>query len=138
MPLTAQDAFKAGYLARCVEDGLSPDEIAGSVKVASDLLEKQGLLDKLLGSALDVGKGVAGTAAHYGIPAAILAPPILGAAGGYGLAKLTDIDDRDVADIKDREVIDEYHRQTEKLQRRKAVRDFLKNRQTSGRMFLGH
>ncbi len=90
----------------------------------------------MLGSVLGTGKDILGTTAHYAIPGAILTPPALGALGAYGLSKATDIDDRDVSDVKDREVIDEYGRQTEKLKRQKAVRDYLKAKQRTGRIFM--
>lgn len=136
MPLTAHEAFKCGFLSRCIEDGLAPEEIARSVKVACDLLEKEAVVGSLLSSVAELGKGAVGAAAHYGIPAAIVAPPLLGAAGAYGLAKMTDIDDRDVEDVKNREVIDEYARQTDKLKRLKAVKDYMKSKQRTGRIFM--
>ncbi len=134
--LTASEAFKVGFLARCVEDGLTPDRIAASVKTAADLMEKDAILGGLLGQVADFGKGAVGAAAKYGIPAAIAAPPMLGAAGAYGLSRLTDIDDRDVEDVKNREVVEEYARQTEKLRRHKAVKEYLKSRQKTGRIFM--
>lgn len=133
MPLSARDAFKCGFLSRCIEDGLTPLEIINNIKTANDLMSKQsGIISSLIDTAKDIG----GTALHYTIPAAIVAPPILGGAAGYGLAKATDINDQDVSDIKNKEVIDEYNRQTEKLKRRKAVQDFLKSRQQTGRRLI--
>lgn len=136
MPLSAHEAFKVGFLARCVEDGLLPEQIEASAKVAADLMEKQAVIGPILSGAAEIGKGALGTVANYGLPTAIVAPPLLGGLLGYGLAKATDIDDRDVEDVKNREVIDEYNRQTEKLQRQKAVRDYLKSKQKTSRTFM--
>ncbi len=95
----------------------------GAVKQAQDLLEKRsGIVGTGLSKLFDVGKGLGGAALGYGIPAAIAAPPVLGGLAGYGLARAGDISDQDVAAIKDQEVMDEYHRQTERLKRQKAMR----------------
>lgn len=136
MPLTPLEAFKCGFLSRCIEDRLTPEQTAASVKRACDFMEKQGVLDKLVGGAMDVGKDALGLTARLGIPAAVLAPWVLGGAGGYGLAKAVDIDDNDVDEIKNREVVDEYNRQAEKLERQKAVRDFLRARQKTPRIYM--
>ena len=142
--LTAQDAFKVGFLARCVEDGLDESQIVASVKRASDMMEKYasggggGILGSLpvVGGLLGGAANAVGSMAPYAATAAIAAPPLLGGAAGYALAKGTDIDDRDVEDVKNREVIDEYARQTEKLRRLKQVKDYMKSKQTTGRIFM--
>ena len=137
--LTAQEAFKIGFLSRCVEDQLTPDQMLMVVKRASDLLEKNavlGVFSGLGGKMLDVGKGVAGGALNYGIPLAVAGPPIVGGLAGYGLARATDIDQTDIDEIKDREVIDAYRRETERLKRQKSVREYAKSKATSGRIFL--
>ena len=131
--LTAMEAFKCGFLARCVEDRLTSEQILTTVKRAADLLEKQaGIIDK----AVDIGQGAVGGAFNYGVPLALAAPPLLGGLAGLSLAKATDIDDTDVADVKDRELLDEYRRQSGKLRRQKAIREYAKARQQTGRMFI--
>lgn len=124
--LTPAEAFKVGFLARCVEDRLTPEQIKTSAEKAAALMTKgasiTGLLSTALGKTMDLGSSVAKGALGYGLPAALAAPPILGGIAGYGLARATDIDDTDVSEIKDREVIDELRRQTEKLKRNQASR----------------
>lgn len=127
--MTNKEAFIASFLDRCVRDGATPAQIEGRIKLAA------GLLGTVAGKALDVGKGIGEAAINWGLPIAGLAPPILGGAAGYGLARATDIDDTDVDDIKDREVLDEYKRQTRHLLRQRAVKDYQQARQQSGRMF---
>ncbi len=133
--LSAQEAFKIGFLSRCVEDRLTPDQMLDRVKRAHDLFEKTGfiggILQHIANKGVDLGAGALSATAQYGIPAAIATPPILGGLAGYGLARATDVNDTDVADIKDREVIDEYRRQAEKLRQvreqrlhRKPTRSF--------------
>lgn len=124
--LTPAEAFKVGFLARCVEDRLTPEQIKTSAEKAAALMTKgasiTGLLSAALGKTMELGGGAAKTMFSYGVPAALAAPPIIGGIAGYGLARATDIDDTDVSEIKDREVIDELRRQTEKLQRQQANR----------------
>lgn len=141
MPLSAQDAFKVGFLARCVEAGLDADQTLAAVKRAGDLFEKQAFLGNLIsttaGKVMDVGKGALGATAAYGLPLAVAAPPILGGLTGYGLARATDVDDTDVAAIKDQEVVDELRRQAARLRRERAVRDFRQaNRGVSARPLM--
>jgi len=137
MPLNAREAFKVGFLARCVEDGLSPDEMLDRVKFAAELLEKRaGIISTLGGKLADVGQGIGSAALGYGLPLALAAPPILGGVAGYGLARATDIDDTDIDDVKDREVMDEYVRQTARLKRQRAARDYQKAKQQTGRIFM--
>ena len=133
MPLTPREAFKVAFLARCIEDGLTPDEMLSQVKQAQ---EKFAALGNFAGKVLNVGKGVLKAGIGWGVPIVLAAPPIIGGIGGAALAKATDIDDRDVADIKDQEVIDEYRRQTERLRRQRAVRDYQQLKQKTGRIFL--
>jgi hypothetical protein len=118
MPLTPHEAFKVGFLARCVRDGLTPEQIHDRVKTAADLFEKEAFLGSLIGAAGNAVKGMGG----YALPLAIAAPPVLGGLGGYALAKATDVDDTDVEDIKGQEVLDEYRRQAERLRRLQAAR----------------
>lgn len=120
--LTAMEAFKVGFLARCVEDRLSPAQIQVSAEKAAALMTKSASITGLLSSALAAGGGAAKTMLGYGLPIALAAPPIAGGVLGYGLARSTDIDDTDIGEIKDREVIDELRRQTETLNRNRASR----------------
>lgn len=136
MPLSAQEAFKVGFLARCVQDGLSPDQMLDRVKAASDMLEKRAVLNALVSGAGGMMGGAARTLASYGLPAALAAPPILGGLGGYALAKATDMDDTDADSIKNQELVEEYRRQAERLKRQKAVRDYTQEVRHSSRPFM--
>lgn len=134
MPLTSREAFKCGFLARCAEDGLSPE---GMLRRAKAAREKVAVLGTLINKTVDVGKGVVDASLGWGIPLALAAPPILGGIGGAALAKATDIDDQDVEDIKDKELLDEYRRQTAQLRRHRLVRDYQdRKRRAPGRIYL--
>jgi hypothetical protein len=116
---------------------MTPPEILTTVKQAQDLMQKRAsLLGSLTDSALGAAGGIGKTMLSYGIPAAVLAPPLLGGIAGAGLAKLTDIDDTDVNEIKSRELVDEYKRQAERLKRQRAIRQYQQARRQSGRMFM--
>lgn len=136
MPLSDKDAFKVGFLQRCVQDGLTPDQMLLRVKTAGELLEKRAFLGGLLGGAAGAVGSAGKTMAGYGIPLALAAPPILGGLAGYGLAKATDVDDTDADAIKNQELVEEYRRQAERLQRQKAVRDYTKEVKHTGRVFM--
>jgi phosphate/sulfate permease len=136
MPLTDREAFKVGFLKQCATEGLSPDEILSRVKTASYMLEKRAFIGGLIGGAANAAGGALKTVGSYGLPLALAAPPILGGLAGYGLAKATDVDDTDVDAIKNRELVEEYRRQAEKLKRQRAVRDYTQQVQSTGRMFM--
>lgn len=136
MPLTSQEAFKVGFLARCVRDGLTPDQMLTRVKAAEALLEKRAFLGGLLGGAAHAAGGVAKGLAGYGVPLALAAPPILGGLAGYGLAKATDVDDTDVDSIKNQELVNEYRRQAEEMRRRRAVRDYSREERPTRRPLM--
>lgn len=133
MSLTPREAFKVGFLSRCVEDGLTLEQAHERVKIASEKLA--GLTD-IPGKILDLGKPVVSSALSWGIPLGLAAPPIAGGIAGYMAAKGTDIDDTDVAEVKRRELIEEYKRQTAKLIRDRQAREYRKDRKQTGRVFL--
>lgn len=134
--LTPREAFKAGFLTRCASDGMTPEQMLGAVKLAAEMFEKRAVVGTVVGQGIDAAKGLAGGLLRMGVPLAIAAPPILGGLGGYALAKATDIDDTDVEAIKNRELVDEYERQTEGLARRRAVRDRRQDIQRPGRALI--
>ena len=125
--MNPQAAFKLGFLSRCVEEGVPMERVPIFVKLATD---KVAFLKDILGGARTLGT----TALSLGIPLALAAPPILGGVAGYTAAKLTDVDDTDVGEIKQRELIDELQRQTDRLKREKSIRDYQQQRKSTGRI----
>jgi len=114
-------------LQKCAEAGCTPEEALQVAKTAVSQLEKQAIFDieKLLGYAtwpVTAGIGAATEIAKpigsAGLAAAILGPPALGLAGGYGLAKLTDADDTDVEALRKKRLIEEYRLQAQRLRDR--------------------
>ena len=142
--LSARDAFKVGFLSRCVEEGIAPEDIGGVVEKAAASLDKQaGILSDVMsvpGALIDtvsrIAAPVLGAATGYGIPLALLAPPAAGAAVGYGAARASDISDEDVEAIRVKELINEYRLQADKAERDKKVRKYRQKRHRTGRIFL--
>jgi hypothetical protein len=128
MALNARQAFKAGFIARCIEDGVPTDQIAQRAKQAMDKMA-------VVGEALNMVRSLGSHLLSTGVPLALAVPPAIGAIGGVALSKATDIDDTEIRDIKDQEVINEYKRQSAKLRRQKAIRDYQAARKTTGRVF---
>lgn len=131
--LDERTAFKFGFLACCADAGLSPREAYELVKSAT---EKQSfeipIVSDVVRGGVDVTKSLAGALSTYGLPALLAAPPVAGGAIGYGLAKMTDMDDVDVGEVKKRELIEEYRRQQHRLLRSRAARDYRQQRLQEG------
>lgn len=134
-----RQAFKFAFLSRCVENGLSFDEMTDVAEKAAQAVPAAAALAAgaaapgLLSRGWDKLMGATGTAAPYAIGGLLAAPPLIGAAGGMGLAKLMNGSEGNVADIQDQEVIDEYRRQAARLRREKSVRDYAAARRQTGR-----
>jgi hypothetical protein len=108
--LNQRQMFKAGFLARCIEDGYTtPDQIRERVKEA-----REKLAIDLWGPIKDVGSAVTG----WGIPLALAAPPLAGAGLGYAAAKATDIEDNDVEEERRQELINALRAHTQRLRLR--------------------
>lgn len=125
--LTEREAFKVAFLQRCADMGMTPAETGALVKSAADRVEKVAFTDFLKwlgGLGVDAVKGIGGAglslATNVGLPAALILPPAVGAAAGYGLSKAVDLNDEDPADVKNREKLDAYRRATELARSRTA------------------
>ena len=101
--------FATGFIAECTAQGLDVEQMK---KAADDAIAriKTGGIGDLLSSAASVGK--------VPLILAAVAPPLVGAALGHGLAKATDIDpDAEVADIHHKEKMNAYQTETNRLTR---------------------
>jgi len=140
MALSGSEAFKVGFLQQCAAEGLNPEQILLRVKHANAVFDKyasfSGIVSGTVGAATNTAGGLLKTLGSYGVPLALAAPPVLGGLAGYGLGKMTDLDDTDVDDIKNRELVEEYNRQADRLKRQKTVRDYTKEVQRTGRIFM--
>ena len=132
--LDSRQGFKAGFLLKCAEAGLSEGEIAA---LLDHVLSKDAALSDLITTPYNMGMNAISNLTHYGGiagGAALLAAPIgVGAGVGYGAAKLTDLDDEDPSETKLREQINEYLRLAEQARLNRAMRDGQQQRPRSGR-----
>jgi len=126
-----KEAFKIGFLARCVEEGLSPEETHSRVKAASACFTKRasgfGLKDTV-----DAFKGVT-------IPTALALgglPILAGGGAAYFANKATDTDATDIKEIKDKELTETYRRMADQLRRQRKLRDYKAERKRTGQVFL--
>lgn len=127
--MDARAAFKFGFISRCIEAGITdPADMLQHVKQASGAggagigtmlgLDALGESAKALAGA---GKDVVETGLNWGMPLALAGPPIAGYIGGNLLGKATQVDDFNADDAKRQEIIDEYHRQADKLRRQSLL-----------------
>jgi hypothetical protein len=148
------EAFKLGFLSRCVEEGLSSSETAALAKQASVAFEKEA--NPVISSALGLGstafKGLTdlvktplGLAKDTTslvkdvLPAGMLMAALPPAAGGLAAVlknTATDISDADVDEAKQQELVDTYRRMAAQLKRQRAARDYKNQSKRSGRVFL--
>ncbi len=145
------EAFKLGFIARCVEAGLSPQQTQGLAKQAEASFSKQaegGLADLLPFSGFyrNPVKATADTAKSFvdlaksSVPlmlglAAI--PPTMGGAAAYLANKATDANESDLAgEVQQQELTDTYRRMAEQLRRQKQLRDYKQSRKRTGRVYM--
>jgi hypothetical protein len=153
--MSPNEAFKLGFLSRCVEEGLSSSETAALAKQASVAFEKEAVTP-LVPAALNLGstafKGLTdlvktplGLAKDTTslvkdvLPAGMLMAALPPAAGGLAAVlknTATDISDADVDEAKQQELVDTYRRMAEQLKRQRAARDYKNQSKRSGRVFL--
>lgn len=94
-----------------------------AVELTDGLVRKQAILG-LGGLAKGIGSAFQGLATvsaplAYG---ALVGPPVLGYLGGEALAKAFDADDGDIAEIQERELIDELLHNAAAIRRRRELR----------------
>lgn len=140
--MTPREAFKAGFLGRCIEAGLSVAEMRDMVKQSMDKMALTpadmawNATKATLTGTKDLGTEALKLLGNWGIPLALAAPPALGGLTGYALAKARDTGTADAEEIQSQELSDEYRRQAERLQRLKAIRARHANLPIGGRRYL--
>ena len=112
--MNSQEALKLGFLARCVESGMSSEETHKLIKVAHSCFTKKGF-----SSIIDTAR----SAAVPALAAALIAPPALGGMSAYLVNKATDADANDVEEIKRKELVRAYRRMADQLRRHKKIRN---------------
>jgi len=124
-----REAFKIGFLARCVEIGLTPEATNKLVKSAGDCFNKQAW--SIAGEFGDLAK-----ASVPAVLAAAAAPVALGGGAAYFANQATDTDATDIAEIKKRELVETYRRMSYQLQRQRKLQNYKADRKRTGQVFL--
>lgn len=124
-----REAFKIGFLARCVESGLTPEATQALVKSAEDCFTKAawGLKDTV-----DAFKGVT----YPTLALAAATPVALGGGAAYFANQASDTDATDIDEIKKQELLATYQRMSDQLKRQKSLRDYKADRKRTGQVFL--
>jgi hypothetical protein len=123
--ISAQDAFKLGFLARCAEEKLTGDDLESRLQKIAEFNEKSALLGvkfdpqsvNLLGTA---GSGL-GQALQMGIAVPFGASILGGGALGYGLGKVTE-PRVDEDEMRAKELAATYKLYADKAKARRKVR----------------
>lgn len=119
-----REAFKIGFMSRCIEEGLSQEKTA-------ELIEKTA--NSTLSGLVEGAKAVMYPAAAL----ALAAPPTLGGLAAYFNNKAVDTaDEGDVDEVKKKELRESYRRMAEQLRQSKGLRERKASRKRSGQVFL--
>ena len=119
-----REAFKIGFMARCVEERLSSEKTAELMQKAGE----NGVLQALMSGAKDITYPLAALA--------LAAPPAIGGLAAYFNNKATDTDVTDIEEIKKKELVNSYQRMSAQLNRAKKHRDGKAGRKRKGQVFL--
>lgn len=129
--MTNKEAFLLGFLAKCAEEGLTPEEVeqramhkVAMMKVAilgaamnaatSAVKGVAGTGKDIVGAGLSTAKDVAGGVANVALPLLVAGPPIAGAGVGYAMSQLED-DNFEVDDAKKDEELAEWNNAIQQL-----------------------
>jgi len=115
--MTPKEAFKVGFLRKCANDGLTPDQTMQRIQQAKFMLKSSGI-------GVPFVAGLSALKALFGAawPLALLGPPLVGLGGGAMLAKAQN-DTFDPEDVKKREEASEYERALQRLRRLQQRQD---------------
>lgn len=121
--MTPQEAFKLGFLARCVEENLSQEKIAE----AAEQLSKLAFPD-FLSPVKDISR--------LAIAGALAAPPAAGALTAYLVNSASDTDKSELDIVRKRELINAYEQAAKKIQSQTERREYKKERKPKPNIYL--
>lgn len=110
--MTPKEAFKIGFLYKCAEDGLTPEEVLQRVRTTRIMVKVAAIPG--LDAAIQTGTTGVTTLFKALWPLLLFGPPMTGLAAGYGLSQITD-NTYDKDEIRKRELIAAYERATSQL-----------------------
>ena len=129
MDVTAKEAFRLGFLARCAEEGLTGEHLSARIKSAAEkqswIIPALSLGATALGGLAIARSGVKDVTNGAGLLAGLIpAGGLLAGAGlGYGAAKMTEPNITD-EDIKAQELADTYRIYAEKAKANRRARQY--------------
>ena len=130
--MTPQEAFKIGFLARCVEENYGPEKIAALSGMMTEKVGFTGVLGELTDTATDTAKATA----ILGGTALLSAPWLAGGGLAYAANKASDPTHADIDEIKNQELIDEYTQAAQQLKQQQDLRKYKQQRTKSRGIYL--
>ena len=137
--LTERQTFKAAMLAACADSGLDTQQSTQAIRSLTEITKQaQGVgglaamggaaawdLAKSLGKGGVKGLSALSAAASPPVLGALLfGPPALGAAVGYGVGKLPQLEEDSPEEVKNRELIDQMRLYAERAKYNRIMKDF--------------
>jgi DNA-binding LytR/AlgR family response regulator len=119
--MNSKEAFKAGFLLRCADAGMTGAEVAATMQKAAEIVEKRGLsVEGLASGAAGLASPVTNFAQNALLFGAIGAP----IAAGYGVAHMANEalnPEVDEDDVKKQELIDELQHYARQARERRSA-----------------
>lgn len=127
--MQANDAFKLGFLSRCVEEGMNPERTHDLAKMAASILPSPtGEVRNVVGTIGDLLPYLAG---------GLAIPPALGGLAAYFANSAMDTESsKGVENVKRQELKETYERMTGQLERQAVSKKYKAKRKKTGRIFL--
>jgi len=120
--MNKQEAFKIGFLHKCAEDGLTPEETLQRVRTTRLMVKAAGPVpgldaaSRMGGAAIGAGADATASLAKAILPLLLLGPPVAGGLAGYGLSQATN-NPVDKSEMRKKELMAAYERAAAQLQR---------------------
>lgn len=151
--MTNSELFKFTFFEQALDQKLTPQEMLSRVKEAVDLVEslpeddcaelikEAGIFSSLLaaggsglatmgsaglGALADTAKLIGSGLLSWGVPIALVAPPIAGAALGATVASASDVDNMTPNEYLKEDLINTLDEETQQLIRNKAINEYNK------------
>jgi len=124
MPLTDREVFKAAFLCKCAEHGLTPRETRECVRLALSRNSREKVAEGAIAKTVGLLGGAAGKLQWPVIAALVGGPPILGMIGGAALGNAVgQATDLRPEDIQEADKLEAYRRETQLARLRNAMAD---------------
>jgi len=113
--MTIREAFKAGFLLKLAEIGMTPEDLVENIKHA-----EVDPIGQIVDKTYKFGTGLASTTGKLGLALLLGLPPILGATGGLIASKVTGPSDVDLALAKKKLKLFRYQQMLNEVKQRRV------------------